>query len=86
MMPDVYILLPPQEEEVHSSGRAQIYTFSSTFIKKISIFVSHYIIMARSLLNWKSETKKQTMNLTVFMVLVIWASGTLKFLFLFGAN
>ena len=45
---------------------AQLYTLSSTFIKKISTFVCHYIIMARSLLNWK-----KTKSLTVFMVLII---------------
>ena len=68
MMPGVHILLSPHEkkQEVHSSSwRAQI---SSIFIKKTLTFVCHYIIMARSLLNWK---KIQTRNLTVFMVLVI---------------
>ena len=40
--------------------------------------------MARSLLNWK---KTQTKNLTMFMVLVIWLSSTLKFfLFLISIN
>ena len=56
-----------------------MYTLSSTIIKKIWTFVCHYIIIARSLLNWKKKT--QTRNLTVFMVLVIWPSSTLKFLF-----
>ena len=37
--------------------------------------------MARSLLNWK---KTQTRNLTVFMMLVILPSSTLKFFFLFA--
>ena len=35
--------------------RAKMYTFSSIFIKKIWIFVCHYIIVVRSLLNWKKH-------------------------------
>ena len=47
----------------------------------IQMYLLHYIIMARQLLNWQ---KTQTRNLTVFMMLVIWTSSTLKFLFVFG--
>ena len=50
MVPGVYILLCPQEEKVHSSS----YTFSCTIIKKIKNPLCDYIIMARSLLNWKT--------------------------------
>ena len=44
MVPDVCILLSPQEEEVHWSLRGQIYTSGSTFIKKINTFFCHYTI------------------------------------------
>ena len=47
----------------------------------IQMYLLHYIVMARQLLNWR---KTQTRNLTVFMMLVIWTSSTLKFLFVFG--
>ena len=50
MVPGVYILLCPQEEKVHSSS----YTFSFTIIKNIKNPLCDYIIMARSLLNWKT--------------------------------
>ena len=61
MVPGVYILLCPQEEKAHSS----YYTFSSTIIKTIETPVCDYIIMARSLLNWKKTqiTKKDMENL-----------------------
>ena len=66
MVPGVYLLLSPQEEEEECIFflRAQMYTFSSTFIKKIETFFYYYIIMARLLVNWK----KQTRNSTLFMV------------------
>ena len=38
--------------------RAQANTFSSTSIKKIQIFFSHYITMARLLLNWKKHEQE----------------------------
>ena len=56
MVLGVYILLSPQEEEVHlSSLRAKMYTLSSMFIKKIETFVYHYKAMSRLLLNWKKH-------------------------------
>ena len=39
--------------------REQIYRFSNIFIKKVSTFVRHFIIMARSLLNWKKDTNNE---------------------------
>ena len=67
----------PQEEKVHSSS----YTFSCAIIKKIENPLYDYIIVARSLLNWK--TIQTTEKGKLFMVLVIWPSSNLKFLFAF---
>ena len=48
MLPDVYILLCPQEEEVHVLFflRGQVYTSGSTFIKNIEHFTCHHIRMS----------------------------------------
>ena len=43
MLPDVYMLLSPKEEEVQM--REQMYTSGNTFIKRIKPFVFHYISM-----------------------------------------
>ena len=85
MVPGVYILECPQEEEVHSSFWGYIYTHSAAQSSKRFKSLSDTIlgIMARSLLNWK---KTQTRKLTVFMLLVIWPSSTLKFVFVFYFN
>ena len=48
MVPGVYILLSPQEEEVHSfSLGAQMYTFSNTFIKKIFKLLSAITLLCQ---------------------------------------
>ena len=47
MLPDVHILLSPQEEEVHCFLREQMYSSGRTFIKKIKPFVYYYISMDR---------------------------------------
>ena len=39
-------------------GTSSSYTFSCTVIKKIKNPFCGYIIMARSLLNWKTQTEK----------------------------
>ena len=49
MVPGVYIFVSPRKK-VHSSP----YTFSCTIIQNIKNPLSDYIIMARSLLNWKT--------------------------------
>ena len=55
MVPGVYILLSPQEEETSFFLRAQMYTFSSTSLKKIQTFVWHRLTKPKLLMNWKKH-------------------------------
>ena len=82
MVPRVYIYftVPLQRRVALFFVRAQMCTLSSIFSKKIWIFGCHYIKL------WQGHCwiEKNTRNLTVFMVLVIWPSSFLKFPFVFG--
>ena len=83
MVSVAYIILSPQEENVHFPSWGHRCTHSAVQSSKRFKPICHYIIMVKSLLNWK---KTQTRNSTVFIVLRIWPGSTLKFLFLFGFN
>ena len=57
-----------------------MYTFSSTFTKKMSFFVCHYITIPRLLLNWK---KTNTKEFNCLIALIIKRNTTLKLQFIF---
>ena len=84
MVPGVYILLWPQESEVHSSFWRHRYTHSAAQLSKSFKPLSVTIFLWQGHC-WIGE-KTQTRNLTVFIALVIWRSRTLKFLFVFDFN
>ena len=77
MVPGVYILLYPLEEEVHSSswghGHIQQHNHQKDLNPCLSLYYYGKVIV---------ELEKNT-SLTVFTVFVIWPSSTLKFLFVF---
>ena len=82
MVLGAYILLCPEKEEVQPSSWGHRYTHSAAQSSKRfkPLFVT---ILFWQGLNWK---KTQTWNLTVFMVVEIWPTSTLKFLFVFDLN
>ena len=74
MVPGVYILVSPQEEEAlflgHRCTNSAVH--SSRRFKPLSAIIF--------------MEKTQTRNSTLFMVLIIWPSSTLKFVFVFYFN
>ena len=76
MVPGVYILLSPHEEEVHSLTQ-------HIHQKDLNLCLQAYYygkVIA------ELEKKTQIRNSTVFLVLIIWPRSILKFLFVFGLN
>ena len=84
MVPGVYILLWPQEEDVCCSSWGHRCTHSAAQSSK------RFKPLSVTILLWQSHCwigkKTQARNLIVFMVIVIWSSSTLKFLFVFDFN
>ena len=68
MIPDVYILLNPQKEEVHSSSweTRQMYTSSNKFIKKICNFVC-LILLCVAKTSKKHDCKIIALSLVLLM-------------------
>ena len=80
MVLGVYISLCPQEEKVHSSSWGHKYTHSAAQSSKRFKPLPVTIVLWQVIVELE---KIQIRNLSVFMVLVIWQSSTLKFLFVF---
>ena len=81
MVPGVYILLFPQEEEVQFfSWRHRCAHSAAHSSKNLCLPLYYYGKIAVKL------EKTQTKSSTVFMVLIIWPNSTLEFLFVFGFN
>ena len=85
MLPGVYILLTPQEEEVNSSTWGHRSTHSEIHSwKKFKLFLPlfYYAKVIVELEKHKQGIKE--LNCAMLMVLVIWWSSTSKFQFVFG--
>ena len=80
MVPGVYILLSPHEEEIYYSSWGPRCTHSAAHSSKRFKPLLRHVTMLRSLLNWK---KTQTRNSAV---LIMRPSSFFKFQFVFGFN
>ena len=84
-MPGVYILLSPQEKEIHSSFWVQTCTHSATHSSKRFKPLSAIIFLCQGYC-WIGKNTSKEFNCVMLMVLIIRPSGALNLDFLFGFN